>query len=136
MRGHTSVALPIDFRFAASATQLLEQGIDHEERCVRRLLAMGAASGSYRVLWPKDLSESQKLQCDSHAFKDDADFLLFLFEMNDNELASSTFGVRKRELIDMKEDYDEAVDKVGSEAKSVSALSSRIARRLCWCSWR
>ena len=43
------------------------------------------------------------MKFESHVFKDDIDFLLFLFEMSDNELAAPTFGVRKRELIDMKE---------------------------------
>ena len=79
MRGHTSVALPIDFRFASSAIHLLEQGVGHEATCVQKLLALGAACGAYRNLWQKELSEAAKLNLEALSLEDDADFLLLLF---------------------------------------------------------
>ena len=76
----TFVLLPLRHN-CWSKVSAMKNGVS--EGCWQRELRAGTTVFCGRTTSRK--TKQQKLQFESHGFKDDADFLLYLFDMNDNE---------------------------------------------------
>ena len=106
IRGVTMSNLQIDANFDSAAVALLEAGLKHTAKEVRKLVVLGPAGRDYNKLWQAKLSEDALADLVAIPGGDDAEVLLHMLD-NDQPV-----GVRRKNFDRLREGFHNAMRKL------------------------